>query len=174
MALPLELVKIKMNWNGTSVRLFTIVLSKNERIHAPETKDIQEIPRRWTHPVKAYSKRLFKDTALNKIRTWKAIKVVSALTRRHLERATQFPAAASAWSGAWAGTVPLLGREQNYKGVKMNSVRTDNKKPYLITKIVSLTCDKPRESPVDPTTNKNHRQDICHIAFHHVCQHAGI
>lgn len=37
-----------------------------------------------------------------------------------------------------------------------------------------LTYDESRESPVDPSTNENHGQDIGQVSLHHVCQHAGV
>lgn len=38
----------------------------------------------------------------------------------------------------------------------------------------ALTCDKPWECHVDPTTNEDHRQHVGYIPFHHVCQHGRI
>ena len=38
----------------------------------------------------------------------------------------------------------------------------------------TLTCDKPWECHVDPTADKDHRQNVSYIPFHHVCQHGRI
>lgn len=37
-----------------------------------------------------------------------------------------------------------------------------------------ITCYKSWKGPIDPTSDKDHGKHVGDIAFHHICQHAGV
>lgn len=50
--------------------------------------------------------------------------------------------------------------------------KTERRQMMLMS--AKLTDDESRESPVDPSTDHNHGQDVGQVSLHHVSQHAGI
>ena len=38
----------------------------------------------------------------------------------------------------------------------------------------TVTCYESRKGPINPATDEDHGKHIGDIAFHHICQHAGI